>query len=92
MSDVIPNPWSQYISDSQNLWLKVFCIIVLIIYGLTVIVILDTMRLHEIFKLKLKNVNLYLFYFLALCVCIGRYYSFVTMMMSLQRENKWIYE
>ena len=86
------NPWSTIVSDSQVLWLKIFSIIVLCVYGLTVLIILDTMRLHEIFKLKLKSINLYLFYFLAIVVCLGRYYSFIILSMSLKRNNEWIYQ
>ena len=85
-------PWNTLIADGQVPYLKIFSITVLCIYGLTVIVILDTMRLHEIFKLKLKSINLYLFYFLAIVVCLGRYYSFIILTMSLQRDNEWIYQ
>lgn len=85
-------PWSTLISEDQVPYLKIFSITVLCIYGLTVIIILDTMRLHEIFKLKLKSINLYLFYFLAIVVCLGRYYSFIILSMSLQRDNEWIYQ
>ena len=85
-------PWNTLIAEGQVPYLKIFSITVLCIYGLTVIVILDTMRLHEIFKLKLKSINLYLFYFLAIVVCLGRYYSFIILTMSLQRDNEWIYQ
>ena len=89
MTDI---PWNTLITEGQVPYLKIFSITVLCIYGLTVIVILDTMRLHEIFKLKLKSINLYLFYFLAIVVCLGRYYSFIILTMSLQRDNEWIYQ
>lgn len=89
MTDI---PWHTLIAEGQVPYLKIFSITVLCIYGLTVIVILDTMRLHEIFKLKLKSINLYLFYFLAIVVCLGRYYSFIILTMSLQRDNEWIYQ
>ena len=85
-------PWHTLIEQDQVPYLQAFSITVLCIYGLTVIIILDTMRLHEIFKLKLKSINLYLFYFLAIVVCLGRYYSFIILSMSLQRDNEWIYQ
>ena len=84
-------PWSILIAEDQIPYLKVFSIIVLCIYGLTIIVIIDTMRRHE-FNLKLNSINLYLFYFLALVVCLGRYYSFVILAMSLFRDNEWTYQ
>ena len=67
-------PWSAYCSEDEILKLKVFSITTLCVYGLMVIHILETLRLHE-FNLKLKSINIYLFYFLALAVCLGRYYS-----------------
>ena len=85
-------PWHTLIEQDQVPYLQAFSITVLCIYGLTVIIILDTMRLHEIFKLKLKSINLYLFYFLAIVVCLGRYYSFIILSMSLKRDNEWIYQ
>ena len=84
-------PWSIYIEQEQESYLKTFTIILLCIYGLLVIIILDTLRLHE-FNLTLKSINLYLFYFLALLVCLGRYYSFVILAMSLYRDNEWIFQ
>ena len=84
-------PWDTLIEQDQVPYLKMFSIIVLCIYGLLIVIILDTLRLHE-FNLKLKSINLYLFYFFALLVCFGRYYSFVTLAMSLYRDNEWIYQ
>ena len=85
-------PWSTLIEQGQVPYLKMFSIIVLCIYGLTVAIILHTMWLHDIFKCKLKSINLYLFYFLAIVVCLGRYYSFIILSMSLKRNNEWIYQ
>ena len=84
-------PWSSLLTEDQLSNLKIFSIIVLCIYGLMIIIIIDTLRLHE-FNLKLKSINLYLFYFLALVVCLGQIYSFVILIISLNRDNEWIYE
>ena len=61
------------VTESQAVWIKVVVIGLMIIYGVTAIAIIDTMRLHEMFKSKVKNINLYCFYLLAIIVCIGRY-------------------
>ena len=44
-------PWDDEFTDTQKEWLKIFSISNLIIYGLTFLIVLDTMRVHEIFKL-----------------------------------------
>ena len=84
-------PWASYVNEDQVLYLKIFSVTVLCIYGLTFIFIIDTMRRHE-FKLKWQSINLYGFYFLAFLMCLGRYYSYVFLAISLFRDNEWTYQ
>ena len=83
--------WGDEFTDTQREWLIIISIANLVIYGLTFLIVLDTMRVHEIFKLKLKSLNLYLFYFLAIVVCIGRYFSIITIIRSLIKDRRELY-
>ena len=84
-------PLPKDLEHSKIVWLYTVSITLLVIYGATFLIVLDTMRLHDIFKLKLKSLNLYLFYFLAIVVVVGRYMSIITIITTLLKDNQNIY-
>ena len=58
------------------------------------IAILDTMRIHGVFKEKhiQANLNLYLFYFMLFMICIGRSTSIISIFMAVNNDNSYAYQ
>ena len=67
---------------------------ILIIYGLMLLAILDTMRIHGVFKEKniQKSINLYLVYLMLFMVCIGRYISVISIFCAVKNDNTYAYQ
>ena len=79
-------------TERQVDWLRVIIMIILIIYGLTALLVLDTVRIQFMYQKKMKSVNLYLFYLLAIIVCIGRYYSMIILFRGLTQDTESLFD